>query len=43
MTTHVVIANDGAMTGPMSLYEASRYAKELRKRGNYNVYVRMLT
>lgn len=37
--THVIIANDGFVSGPMSGYRAIMYAVELRRLGNYKVWI----
>lgn len=39
MSTHVVIANKGFISGPMSAFEAYRFGRELEELGNYNIFV----
>ena len=37
--THVVIANKGFISGPMSAFEAYRYGRTLEALGNYDIWV----
>lgn len=39
MNTHVVIANEGYISEPMSGYRAITYAATFRKLGNYKVWI----
>jgi hypothetical protein len=41
--THVVIANGGAFSKPMSAFEAYKYSRLLKEVGNYDIWVTVVS